>query len=136
MATRRQLAGTVTLKINGNIYPGNQIKKREGGEGASTELTPKQQYPRNIAPLSPTSDHQQFSPNKIDTQSRIKVLTLGRTRRGRGATSLWVFLNILIDDKTSAPNVFGSCSFIPRTHFETSLVMGANIVTIVGNPPS
>ena len=100
MATRRQLAGTVTLKISGNTYPGNQMQKREGGEGASTKLNPKQQYPRNIAPLSPTSDHQKFSPNKIDTQSRKKVLTLGRTRRGRGATSLWVFLSILIDDKT------------------------------------
>ena len=51
---QRLLAGTVTLKINGNTYPGNQMQKRDGGEGASTELTPKQQYPGNIAPLSPT----------------------------------------------------------------------------------
>ena len=28
-----------------------------------------------------------------------------------------------LDDKTSAPAVFGSYSFIPYTHFETSLVM-------------
>ena len=89
------LAGTVTLKINGNTYPGNQMQKREGGEGASTELTPKQQYPGNTAPLSLTSNHHQFSPNKIDTSSRGKVLTFGRTRRvgggggGKvGATSL------------------------------------------------
>ena len=27
------------------------------------------------------------------------------------------------DDKKSAPEVFSSCSFIPRAHFETSLVM-------------
>ena len=27
------------------------------------------------------------------------------------------------DDKTSAPDVFSSCSLIPRAHFETSLVM-------------
>ena len=26
-------------------------------------------------------------------------------------------------DKTSAPKVFSRCSFIPRAHFETSLVM-------------
>ena len=28
-----------------------------------------------------------------------------------------------LDDKTSAPEVFCSCSFILRTHFETGLVM-------------
>ena len=28
-----------------------------------------------------------------------------------------------IEDKTSAPEVFSSCSFIPGAHFETSLVM-------------
>ena len=44
-----------------------------------------------------------------------------------------VFLSISIDDKTSAPEVFSSCSFIRRTHFETSLVMAANIATIVGD---
>ena len=34
-----------------------------------------------------------------------------------------VFLSFLIDDKTSAPDVFSSCSFIPRAHFESSSVM-------------
>ena len=34
-----------------------------------------------------------------------------------------VFLRFLLDDKTSEPDVFSSYSFIPRTHFETSLVM-------------
>ena len=34
-----------------------------------------------------------------------------------------VFLSFFLDDKTSAPDVFSSCSFISRTHFETSLVM-------------
>ena len=33
-----------------------------------------------------------------------------------------VFL-IFLDDKTSIPDVFSSCSFIPRTQFETSLLM-------------
>ena len=27
--------------------------------------------------------------------------------------------------KTSAPDLFSSCLFIPRAHFETSLVMGS-----------
>ena len=34
-----------------------------------------------------------------------------------------VFLIVFLDDKTSAPDVFSSCSYIPRAHFETSLVM-------------
>ena len=40
-----------------------------------------------------------------------------------------------LDDKTSEHEVFSSCSFIPRAHFETSLVMviyyGYEIVIIV-----
>ena len=32
-------------------------------------------------------------------------------------------LKIFLDDKTSEPDVFSSCSFIPRADFETSLVM-------------
>ena len=33
------------------------------------------------------------------------------------------FLIFSLDDQTSAPDVFSSCSFITRAHFETSLVM-------------
>ena len=33
------------------------------------------------------------------------------------------FLSFSLEDKTSAPDVFSSCSFIPRADFETSLVM-------------
>ena len=33
-----------------------------------------------------------------------------------------VFLSFFLDDKTSALDVFSSCSFIPCTHFETRLV--------------
>ena len=33
------------------------------------------------------------------------------------------FFSFFLDDKTSAPDVFNSFSFFPRTHFETSLVM-------------
>ena len=59
-------------------------------------------------------------------------LTLGRTLfkvEGCGGgggvvfatpSFFWVFF---LDDKTSAPDVFCSCSFLPRAHFETSLVM-------------
>ena len=34
-----------------------------------------------------------------------------------------VLLSFFLEDKTSAPGVFSSCLFIPRTNFETSLVM-------------
>ena len=34
-----------------------------------------------------------------------------------------VFLSFFLEDKTSVPDAFTSCSFIPRSHFETSLVM-------------
>ena len=34
-----------------------------------------------------------------------------------------VFLIFFLYDKTSAPEVVCNCSFIPRAHFETSLVM-------------
>ena len=33
-----------------------------------------------------------------------------------------VFLSFFLEDTTSAPDVFSSCSFIPRTNFETSSV--------------
>ena len=40
------------------------------------------------------------------------------------ATPLLSFLfKFFLDDKTSEPDVFSSCSFIPCAHFETSLVM-------------
>ena len=58
------------------------------------------------------------------------VLTFGRTSgggggRGEGASSdpSEFFFSFFLDDKTSAPDVFNSFSFFPRTHFETSLVM-------------
>ena len=34
-----------------------------------------------------------------------------------------LFLVFFLDDKTSAPDVFCGCSFLPQAHFETSLVM-------------
>ena len=51
------------------------------------------------------------------TSEMIFLLTLRRTR--------WVgvFLSFSFDEKTSAPDGFSSCSFIPCAHFETSFVM-------------
>ena len=52
-----------------------------------------------------------------------------RTCRGGGGGGEWlpatlrVFCFFSPDDKTSAPEVFCSCSFILRVHFETGLVM-------------
>ena len=46
---------------------------------------------------------------------RNSLLTLGRTRG--------VFLSFFLKDKTTAPDVFSSCSFNPCTLFETSSVM-------------
>ena len=43
---------------------------------------------------------------------------------GGGCHLAKLFLSFFsIEDKTSAPEVFSSCSFIPGAHFETSLVM-------------
>ena len=53
--------------------------------------------------------------------------TQGTQSLGRGwgadTTPHKVFLSFFLEDKTSVPVVFSSCSFISRTHFETSLVM-------------
>ena len=48
-----------------------------------------------------------------------------RTEGGGGvdATPHKVFLSFFLEDKTSAPDVFSSCSFIARADFEMSLVM-------------
>ena len=42
---------------------------------------------------------------------------------GGGAATPMRFFIFFLDDETSAPDVFSSCSFIPRAHFETSQVM-------------
>ena len=39
------------------------------------------------------------------------------------ATPSEFFLSFFLDEKTSAPDVFTSCSFIPRAQFGTSLVI-------------
>ena len=39
-------------------------------------------------------------------------------KEGRGGGCPEVFLSFVIEDKTSAPDVFSSCSLIPRSHFE------------------
>ena len=64
----------------------------------------------------------------------FEVLTHGRTR-GRGGGGLggvgggWMpppqgFSDFFfLENKASVPDVFSSCSFLPRAHFEISLVM-------------
>ena len=57
---------------------------------------------------------------------RLYHLTSDVQGRGGGwdaTRPLKVFLSFLLEDKTSAPDVFSSCSFIPRAHFESSSVM-------------
>ena len=48
-----------------------------------------------------------------------------RTYKGEGVGGAphKVFLNFLLKNKTSAPEVFCRCSFILRAHFETSVVI-------------
>ena len=51
-----------------------------------------------------------------------------RTYKGGGVDitphpPLKVLLSFFLEDKTSAPDVFSSCSFIPPAKFETSSVM-------------
>ena len=48
---------------------------------------------------------------------------MGITERGGGGGGGEGSEFFFLDGKTSAPEVFSSCSFIPREHFETSLVM-------------
>ena len=38
-------------------------------------------------------------------------------------------MSFFLENKTSAPEAFNSCSFIPRADFETSLVMVVAMVT-------
>ena len=40
-----------------------------------------------------------------------------------GLPPKWGFLIFFLEDETSATDVYRSCSFIPRAHFKTSLVM-------------
>ena len=46
----------------------------------------------------------------------------GGGEKGREVPPPWSFSEFFLNDKTSTPEVFCSCSFIPRAHFETSLV--------------
>ena len=53
-------------------------------------------------------------------KSRSKIRT---DVKGGGRFFRKVFLSFFLEDKTSAPDVFSSCSFIPCTLFETSSVV-------------
>ena len=50
---------------------------------------------------------------------KFGMLTLGRITPSPHK----VFLSFFLKNKTSVPDVFSSCSFIPHAHFETSLVI-------------
>ena len=66
------------------------------------------------------------SPANLDVKTwNDQILTLGRTRGGGGGWIPYseVFLSVILEDKTRAPDVFSSCSFIPCAHFETSSVI-------------
>ena len=56
----------------------------------------------------------------------LNKLTLGGTRgvwMPPPPPPLKVFLSYFLDDKTSVPEVFSGCSFIPHAHFEASFMM-------------
>ena len=57
--------------------------------------------------------------------TKIRNQVNPRTHKGGGGMSPLhkVFLTFFPEDKTSAPDVFSSCSFIPRADIETRLVM-------------
>ena len=56
-------------------------------------------------------------------KNNIYVLIVGHIRRDGCHPASEVFLSFFLDDKTSAPDIFRSCSFIPHEQFETSLVI-------------
>ena len=54
---------------------------------------------------------------------RIFLSIFNPRRTGGDATPIRFFWIFFLEDKTSAPDVFSRCSFIPRAHFEISWVM-------------
>ena len=72
-----------------------------------------------------------FVLNAIPSATLFKILIfnprtyiLGRTGAGGEGLRFKVFLSFFLDKTSaSAPDVFSSCSVIPRADFETSLVM-------------
>ena len=60
----------------------------------------------------------------------LAMLALGRTRGWGGGgggchPNSKVFLSLFLEDKTSAPDDFSGCLFIPCAHFEACSVMGS-----------
>ena len=66
-----------------------------------------------------------FQKSLLKSRSKIRTDVQGGGAGGLevDATPRKVFLSFFLEDKTSAPDVFSSCSFIPCTLFETSSVM-------------
>ena len=90
---------------------------------AAYKLPQSQAYPPVNNKVS-TSD---YKPRRLKAPSKCIEMNIIyydglklNTYKGGGGV---IFLTFFLDDKTSAPKVFCSCSFIPRAHFETRLVM-------------
>lgn len=62
---------------------------------------------------------------KTYTHTKFNPRTCGVGWRGRCHPSLGFSVFVFLNDETSAPEVFCSCSLITRSHFETSLVTAA-----------
>ena len=73
----------------------------------------------NLVTRSEVKDH------LFTLQVRIFLSIFNPRRTGGDATPIRFFWIFFLEDKTSAPDVFSRCSFIPCAHFkfETSLVM-------------
>ena len=85
---------------------------------------PSHTTPPTPAPSSQRKNRKKLCLIKVEVFFLV-VLTLGRTSGGvRGVpTPHKVFRSFFLENKTIAPDVFSSCLFIPRAHFEASLVM-------------
>ena len=72
----------------------------------------------------PKAIYQISAPSPISVSLPFPSLNPRTCKWGGGdSTPQGIFLSFLLENKTSAPDVSSSCSFIPRTHFETSSVM-------------
>ena len=80
--------------------------------------------------INKTTDCDRNSPRAIKGMCPFSEFLNPGTYEGRGGGggTRWmppprVFLSFLLEDKTLASDVFGSSSFIPRAHFESSSVI-------------
>ena len=86
--------------------------------------------PLNIEGSLILNSQQHSSAARNSNTNLIARVIIGRTRGGVGGGGgchplppLKVFLSFFLGGQTSAPEVFSSCSFIPRAHFESKSVL-------------